>query len=556
MGIFLTAKDGHPSQGKQTLQTVDYIIIGAGSAGCVLANRLSENGKYKVLILEAGGSDINFWVQIPIGYGRAFYDKRINWMYSTEPDAGTCNRVSYWPRGKVMGGSSSINAMVYIRGQAQDFDEWEKQGNAGWGFKDVLPYFIKAESNDWGASEYHGSEGPLHVADVSAHLHPLCENFLEACQQAGIKLTKDFNGASQEGAGLYQITTKNARRMSSSRAYLRPAMRRKNLEVITYAHATRLLFDGTRVSGVEYVHKGKTKTANAQREVLLSGGAINSPQLLQLSGVGDSRLLADKGIHCVVDNPAVGNYLQDHVCLDFAYQSKLPTLNDELNPWWGKLWAGMKYVLARKNPLCVSVNQGGGFIRTRPEYDRPNIQLYFSPVSYYKAPPSTRPLMNPDPYSAFMISISPCRPMSRGHLEIRSNNPFAAPKIYPNYFTSDEDLRNMLEGYDFMRKLSDTPAMKELVEKELTVGLSFQNDEDRLQDIRERSVTVYHPVSTCRMGVHPKESVVTNELKIHGLEGARVVDASIFPSVTSGNTNAPTIMVAEKAADMILKDAG
>lgn len=534
----------------------DFIIVGAGSAGCVLANRLTENGRFNVLLLEAGGSDYNPWIQIPIGYGKTFYSKRVNWMYTTEPDPGTNGRVSYWPRGKVLGGSSSINAMVYIRGQPQDFDEWAAQGNPGWGWRDVLPYFMKSESHAWGASEHHGDSGPLRVTDVSRHLHPLCGSFIAGCREAGIPENRDFNGATQEGVGNYQITTHGARRMSASRAFLRPAIRRRNLTVVTGAHATRVLFEGRRATGVEYRHRHRIRSARAGREVILAAGAINSPQLLMLSGVGPADELKALGIDPLHDSPAVGRHLQDHLCMDYIYRSRIPTLNNELYPWWGKLWAGARYVLMRRGPLCLSVNQSGGFVRSRQEYTRPNLQLYFSPVSYLKAPPGKRPLMRPDPYPAFLLSISPTRPTSRGRLTLRSADPLAPPVIHPNYLSTEKDLQDMLDGVHLIRSIAAMPALSAVIEREMIPGPAVQSPEELLDDVRERCGTVFHPVGTCRMGPHPGHAVVSHELKVHGLASLRVVDASVFPTLTSGNTNAPAVMVGEKGADLVLDDVG
>jgi len=533
----------------------DYIIVGAGSAGCVLADRLSANGRYSVLVLEAGGSDYNPWIQIPIGYGKSFYNRRVNWMYTTEPDPGLMGRTSYWPRGKVLGGSSSINAMVYIRGQPGDYDEWEAQGNPGWGWRDVLPCFMKSECHAWGASDYHGDSGPLRIADVSRYLHPLCESFIAGCREAGFALNPDFNGASQEGVGYYQITTHGARRMSASRAFLRPAMRRRNLRVETGAHATRLLFDGSRANGVEYRRRKRTLTARAAREVILAAGAVNSPQLLMLSGIGPAEELRALGITPWLDNAAVGRHLQDHLCMDYVYRSRRPTLNNELHPLWGKLWAGARYVLTRRGPLCLSVNQSGGFVRTRDEYDRPNIQLYFSPVSYLKAPPGKRPMMQPDPYPAFLLSVSPTRPTSRGRLALRSADPFAAPLIQPNYLSTEKDLHDMLDGVRLMRSIASTPSLSAVIEEEMLPGPEIQGHDALLDDVRRRCGTVFHPVGTCRMGPDPNSAVVDHRLKVHGVTGLRVVDASVFPSVPSGNTNAPAIMTGEKGAELILEEA-
>lgn len=533
----------------------DYIIVGAGSAGCVLANRLTASGRYRVLLLEAGGSDRSFWIDMPVGYGKTFYDKRFNWMYTTESDPATEGRAAYWPRGKVLGGSSSINAMVYIRGQAGDFDEWAAAGNPGWGWRDVLPYFIKSECHDWGRSAHHGDAGPLHVADVAPDLHPLCERFIAGCREAGFPYNPDFNGADQEGVGTYQITTHRGRRMSASRAFLRPMMKRSNLTVLTRAHATRVLFDGRRARGVEYLRGGATCNAKAGREVIIAGGAVNSPQLLMLSGIGPGPTLQSLGITTVLDSPAVGRHLQDHLGMDYIYRARQPTLNNELGPWWGKLWAGLRYLAARRGPLSLSVNQGGGFVRTRASCDRPNMQLYFSPVSYLRLPPGKRAMMRPDPYPGFLLGVSPTRPTSRGYLTLRSPDPLAAPAIHPAYLSTDEDLETMLEGVRLLRTLASTPALTGIVEKELVPGPDVQERDALVDDIRRRCGSVFHPVGTCRMGPDPDRAVVSPGLKVHGVEGLRVIDASVFPTLTSGNTNAPAIMVGEKGADLVLADA-
>ncbi|MCP3689409.1 MAG: NAD(P)-binding protein, partial [Gammaproteobacteria bacterium] len=376
----------------------DYIIVGAGSAGCVLANRLSANGRHRVLVLEAGGSDNSFWIQTPIGYGKTFYDPAVNWMYSTEADPGINHRHCYWPRGKVLGGSSSINAMVYIRGQADDFNDWRNLGNVGWGWDDVLPYFKKLETCADGASEYRGDSGPLYVNNVSSEYHPLCQNFIDAAKQCGFHYNPDFNGATQEGVGFYEINTRNGKRMSASRAYLHPAKRRKNCEILTRAHVTRILFENKKAVGIEYQRHGETCIAMAAQEVILSAGSINSPQILQLSGIGPQKLLRDSGISVVHHAAAVGRNMQEHLACTYYYRSRVPTLNSQLHSWWGKMLAGMQYLLTRRGVLSLSVNQAGGFVKSNPQRARPHLQLYFAALFYSSGAHGERPLMQPDPY--------------------------------------------------------------------------------------------------------------------------------------------------------------
>lgn len=534
----------------------DYIIVGAGSAGCVLANRLTENGRYTVLVLEAGGSDKSFWIQTPIGYGKTFYDPSVNWMYMTEPDPGINNQQSYWPRGKVIGGSSSINAMVYIRGQAADFDDWRDMGNPGWGWQDVLPYFKKSETNSDGGNDYRGDSGPLYVNNASGDYHPLCHTFIDAAKQGGFNYNPDFNGESQEGVGFYQINTRDGKRMSAARAYLHPARRRPNCRVETHALVTRILFNKKTAVGVEYQQRGKTYTATAQREVIISGGSINSPQLLQLSGVGPQSLLSEFDIPVIHDAPQVGQNMQEHLCYSHYYKSNVPTLNNQLYPWWGKLLAGIQYILTRRGVLSLSVNQAGGFVKSNPGRPRPNLQLYFAAITYTTAPPGTRPLMAPDPYPGLLNGIGQLRPKSRGWLKIKSSSPFDAPSIMPNYLSEEEDVKEMLEGVHLLRKMARTPALDQVIKEEITPGLDINSDDELIDDIRQRSSTVFHPTSTCMMGADSSKAVVNSSCEVFGVQKLRVVDASVFPTVTSGNTNAPTIMVAEKMADIILDKAG
>ncbi|NGO55601.1 GMC family oxidoreductase [Allomesorhizobium camelthorni] len=536
------------------MQSYDFIVVGSGSAGSVVAERLSASGRFSVLVLEAGGTDRRFYVQMPLGYGKTFFDPAVNWNYKTEPDPGLAGNADHWPRGKIIGGSSSINAMVWIRGQREDYDAWAAAGNPGWGYDDLLPLFKAIEHNEAGADEWRGVGGPLHVTDCSRSVHPLTARYLQAAQQAGLPLNPDFNGASQEGVGIYQISTRNGRRMSAARAFLRPAMKRKNVRVETHALATKILFEGSRAVGVEYIRNGRTMTARAGREIVLCAGSVNTPQLLQLSGVGPADLLQSLGIPVVHDNNNVGANLQDHLGINYTFKGKVPTLNQLLRPWWGKLYVGMQYVLLRSGPLSLSMNNAGGFFRTDPALSRPNMQLYFQAFSTVMPKNGERPILTPDPWPGFSIGLSNCRPTSRGSITIRSKNPLDYPKIMPNAYSTDRDVAEMLAAVKFVRRIASMPAMAEIIEEEVLPGPSIASDDDVIQDFRKRSGTVYHPVSTCRMGPDPSTSVVDPRLKVHGLAGLRIVDASIFPDNISGNTNAPAIMTGAKGAAMILED--
>ncbi len=535
-------------------ETFDYVIVGAGTAGCVLANRLSADGKTRVLLLEAGGSDQTVWIQLPIGYGRTFFDRRINWMYDTEPVEGLSGRESYWPRGKVIGGSGSINAMVHVRGQPHDFDDWAALGNTGWGWDDVLPYFKQAEDHDLGESAYHGVGGPQHVSEITARAHPLCQTFIETGKNLGLPFSPDLNAPDGEGVGIYQINTRNGRRASTANEYLRPALRRGGVTLRTRSQTTRILFDGKRAVGVEYRQGKALKQAIATGEVILSGGSINSPQLLNLSGIGDARHLSALGIEVLHDAPSVGQNMQDHLAVSYFYRTSVPTLNDELRPLLGKIRAGLHYFWNRGGPLSMSVNQGGGFVKSGPEVPRVNLQLYFSPVSYTRTPLSDRKLLNPDPFSAFLLSFNSCRPTSRGWLKLRSTDPFDYPLIQPNYLSTQKDIDEAIAGNRMLRALVKARPLADIITEELVPGAHLQGDEALLDDFRKRADTVYHPCSTCMMGPDAATSVVDARLRVHGVEGLRVIDASVFPTITSGNINAPTVMVAEKGASMILED--
>lgn len=532
----------------------DYVIVGAGSAGCVLAEGLSRDGRSQVLAIEAGGTDRRFFVQMPLGYGKTFFDRSINWNYRAEPDPGLNGGSDFWPRGKIVGGSGSINAMVWIRGDARDYDDWAQEGNPGWSHRDLLPYFKAIEHNEAGADEWRGQGGPVHITDVRRQCHPLVQRFIDAGRTAGFPLNPDFNGATQEGIGTYQINTQKGWRNSSAKAFLRPALSRANLSLMTRTMVTRIVFEGSRAVGVEIERRGKREIIRARKEVILSAGAVNSPQLLQVSGVGQASHLKGLGIDVVHDAPAVGHHMQDHVGINYLYRSTIPTLNGVLRPWWGKLRAGLEFMLLSSGPLSLSLNQGGGFVRTGPTVERPNIQLYLQALTTTTAKTGTRPLLEPDPFPGFALGLSNCRPKARGTCLIRSADPNQAPEIRPNVFGHPDDLAEALEGVRILRKLAAQPSLASIIAQELAPGPEVVSDEAMIEDLRKRSGTVYHPCGTCRMGPDPATSVVDSRLRAHGLLGLRIVDASIFPSVISGNTNAPVMMTAAKGAAMILED--
>ncbi len=526
------------------------MIVGAGSAGCVLAERLSADGRTRVLVLEAGGGDDRFWIKTPIGYGRTFADSTVNWKYNAEPSPGLDGRPMYWPRGRVVGGSSSINALVYCRGMPADFDDWRALGNAGWGWDDVRPYFERIERRvapDGGVLR----EGPLDVKDVTPHLHPLRESWLAAAAELGLPVTEDFNGDRPEGFGCYQITVRDGRRWSAADAFLRPALARGNVALQTEALVRRVRIEGGRATGVDYVQAGRERSVTATREVILCAGAVNSPQLLQLSGIGPGARLAGLGIPVIRDNPAVGAHLQDHLAVVYSYKSTRATLNDVLNSWWGRTRAGLRYLLTRSGPLALSVNQFGGFLRARPGVDRADVQLYFNPVTY-GAGDASRRRIRLDPFSGFYLCFQPTRPTSEGRIDAASPDFRQPPRIAPNYLSTDHDCEDVIHGARLLRAIAATPSMRALIREPVGPDLARMDDAALLADFRARAATVYHPVGTCRMGVDPADSVVDARLAVRGVERLRVVDASVFPTVTSANTNAPTLMVARKAADLIL----
>ncbi len=532
------------------MDSYDYVIVGAGTAGCVLADRLSASGRDRVLVLEAGGSDARFWIKVPIGYGFTFADPAVNWKYQTAANPGLGGRSMYWPRGRVIGGSSSINALVYCRGMPADFDDWRALGNTGWGFDDVRPYFERTERRvapDGRAS----TDGALDVKDVTPFLHPMREHWLNAAAELGLPVTEDFNGAHPEGLGCYRVSIRGGRRWSAADAFLRPALRRGNVKVETGAWASRIRCEGRRATGVEYLRDGSPRFARADREVIVCGGAVNSPQLLQLSGIGPGSLLAGLGITPLLDNAAVGGNLQDHLAVVYSFKASRPTLNDELHSPLRRAIAGARYLLTRGGPLSLSVNQFGGFVRADPKAGRPDVQLYFNPVTY-AAGDAARKRIQLDGFSGFYLCFQPTRPTSTGRIDLASADFRQAPRIAPNYLSTDKDLEDVRHGGRLLQAIAQTRAIRGLIREPLAPDLVRMGDADLIADFRARAATVYHPVGTCRMGRSIGESVVDASLAVHGMERLRVVDASVFPTVTSANTNAPTLMVAQKAADMIL----
>ena len=526
----------------------DYIVVGAGTAGCVLANRLTASGRHRVLLLEAGGHDRNIWIHIPLGYGKLFSNSKVNWLYTSEPEPELNNRRIIQPRGKVLGGSSSINGLLYIRGQPEDFDHWRQLGNAGWSFEDVLPYFRRAEDQERGEDTLHGVGGPLAVANVSEP-HPLCEAFIKAAQQAGFPRNDDFNGPTQEGAGYFQLTARNGRRWSTAAGYLRQARRRPNLTIVSNALASRILFSGRRAVGVEYRHGDKMRIANTNGEVIVAGGAFNSPQILQLSGLGPAALLQSLGIDVVADMPGVGAELQDHFQVRMQYRCTEPiTMNDVINSWPRQVGAGLRYILFRKGLLTIGAGYAGGFFRTSPEAMTPDVQVHFIIFSTDTAGAALHP------FPGFIASVCQLRPESRGFVRIKSADSRDPPAIQPRYLSSRYDRDTVVAGMKLLRRTMNQPAMRHYIAEERAPDQRCTSDVDLLAFARETGTTVFHPTSTCRMG-SDLTAVVDERLRVRGIERLRVVDGSIMPAVVSGNTNAAIVMIGEKGADMILQDA-
>jgi choline dehydrogenase len=525
----------------------DYIVVGAGSAGCAVAHRLSEDPRNRVLLLEAGGWDTNLWIHIPVGYYRTIYNKAISWNYATSGSAGIDGRSINYPRGRVMGGCSSINGLAYVRGQHADYDGWRQLGNAGWSFEDVLPYFKRSESNERGADTYHGGSGPLHVSDIPDR-REICEAFIDAAEEVGIPRNPDYNGAEQEGVGYFQTTTRNGRRCSAAVAYLWPIRKRANLHIEDNALTTRIVVEQGRAVGIRYKKNGQIYQVDANAEIILAGGSINSPQLLQLSGIGPAEHLQSLGIDVVKDAPDVGDNLQDHYQIRLVQELNGPkSLNDDVNNVLRKLMVGLQYLLTRSGPLTISAGQVALFTRTRPELETPDIQFHFIPFSSDGHGNSLHP------YSGVTFSVCQLRPESRGKVMITSVNPERPPEIWPNYLAAELDQRTITDGFKVARQIAHSPAFARHVERETIPGPQVQSDSEILDFAKATGTTVFHPAGTCRMGQDDR-AVVDERLRVKGIDRLRIADCSIMPTLISGNTNAPAIMIGEKAADMIQQD--
>jgi choline dehydrogenase len=530
--------------------TFDFIVIGAGSAGCAVAGRLSASGRYRALLLEVGGRDRNPWIHIPLGYIKTYTDPRINWMFDSEPERQLNGRSLYQPRGKVLGGTSSINGMVYVRGTPADYDNWRQAGCDGWDWESVLPFFKKAEDQERGADEYHGVDGPLRVS--KGVRSQLGEAMVAAAVEAGIPANDDFNGASQEGVGYYQTTTRHGRRWSAARAYLGLGHSRGRLKIQTDAHVTRILIDGGRALGVEYQVHGRRKVAYARAETILCGGVFGSPQLLQLSGIGSGEILRRIGIAVIHELPGVGQNLQDHFNTHLIWRCKRRvTVNDIAASPALKFKAALQYALCRSGHLAHTANYAGAFVRSDPRLEQPDLQINMSGWSTLER---SRTGVKPHPFSAFTFSVVHLRPDARGSVEIKSPDPLAPPAIRFNFLSSDYDFRAPIYGMQLSRRITSQRALMPFIGEEVAPGRDVQDYAALAKDLRARGVSNLHAVGTCRMGRGP-DAVVDARLRVDGIGGLRIADASIMPQIPGGNTNAPSIMIGEKCAAMVIEDA-
>jgi choline dehydrogenase len=533
----------------------DFVIVGAGSAGCVLAGNLSASGKHSVLLLEAGPDRNGFWIKTPLGYGHSLYNEAVNWMYASEPEAGLGGRTVPVPRGKIVGGSSAINAMVYMRGTQADYDEWERGGHPDWAWDKVLCSYKRIE-NHCIRDAWHGSGGPLQVTSRARVAHPICDAFLEAGQQLQIPRNADFNGECVDGLGYYHHTIcSSAKRMSAARGWLEPARKRHNLRLEANAQVVRIEMTGHEVSGVTYRQNGRLFTVKARREVVLASGAINTPQLLMVSGIGPGALLRDTGVEVRHDLPAVGQHMQDHFAYDMHFRSRVPTMNQQIGSWHGKLRAGLLYYLFGSGPLSSGTTHAGGFVKSAPSRGKSNLQLYFSPLTRDLQPGAPGRMAQADPYAGFSIGACNTRPKSRGDISVCSNDVRDAPVIRFNFLDDPDDLAEMIEGARTLRALAGAPALQRIIENEYLPGPDVRSDMDLEQDIRARGYSIYHPCSSCRMGTEKSQSVVNSRLKVHDMQGLRVADASVMPFVVTGNLNGPSMMIGQRASEIILEDS-